>query len=241
MGSLFNFVGMGPLRFTTESPFDVLLRKPHLQAERDIVRVMKPQVSIVVEDPSAAAERQDPLLVREGVEAVMMTFCDLKRTMKSHPVEEISELAEPTTNPSSHLSSRKLEAFDISAPGNRRADTFPERERLSRPNVQAVDCGRSYCEIDDLVVLESGVAVSQSPTEQRLMLLDGEGEGRIVLMTSEVHPSEEIGEMTCHSQLSDSSVKENRMNLRETPLESHQREISFTTKRSWRQRCSDSR
>src|SRR5690606_15905522 len=93
--------------------FQVFVGDPKFDLERDVGGVKEPQIDVIKENARSAAERQNTVLVRKWVEAVVVAFNDLQRRMKSHPVKQIRKLTQSAADTADDLAARKLHSFAV--------------------------------------------------------------------------------------------------------------------------------
>lgn len=71
---------------------EMVIGDPKLDLKGKVCRIVEPKVDVVIKYAGTAAERQNAVLVRKRIKAVMMSFSDLKRRVESHPIQQIRQL-----------------------------------------------------------------------------------------------------------------------------------------------------
>ncbi len=80
--------------------------------------------------------------------------------MNSHPVNQIAQLTDPSTNTTQGFAEGQFHAFDIAALAAREADKAAEGEIFAGGDNDAINCGDSEFEVDDFIMLQSNIRVA---------------------------------------------------------------------------------
>src|SRR5690348_10986735 len=114
-----------------------------------------------------------------------MAFDDLERRVQCHPVKQIRELTQASSDSANHLAAGKLHSFEITLLGGRFANALPKRERLARFDQNAVDSRTRDLQILNLILLQLRVRIAEPSSQKGLVFFAGEGELVLICMACE--------------------------------------------------------
>jgi hypothetical protein len=140
---------------------------------------------------------------------MVMTFNDLERRVKRHPVEKIRELAKSPTDTADDFAPRKLHSLVIAFCRGGLAKLPPERKCLAGFDHDPIDRRARYRKILDLVFLQFRIGVPEASTEERLMFLTGIGEGVVAFLPRERARKADVRDLAKHSLLENAPVVKN--------------------------------
>ena len=150
-------------------------------------------VDIVVRDTGSRAEGNLSAEVGKEVEPVVVVMLRYGQfAVQHHPVDKVGELAQSAADAFRGLAFGDGESLLVAFPPRCSSDAFPYGERLAGTDYQSVDVLDSQREIGRLVLLQHHIDIAEPSADERVMLIDEDGQRRFRSLAGKGRPLQEV-------------------------------------------------
>ena len=188
-----NVEGMRLLFRCTQLSTQILSIHPKPQLVDVCCVVPHSVVDIVVRDAGSRAEGNLSAEVGKEVQPVVVVMLSYGQfAVQHHPVNEVGELAQSAADAFRGLAFGDGESLLVAFPPRCSSDAFPYGERLAGTDYQSVDVPDGQRKIGSLVLLQHHIDIAEPSADERVMLIDEDGQRRFHSLAGKGRPLQEV-------------------------------------------------